>query len=1008
MLVLQQAASSHVPSFIPLLQRPLGEATVLGRDSSCVHVLLNDRQQRNTVSRLHASIRRLPSAYVLSSSGANGVTVNGRKVHTAELSDGDVVVFAPESDRPAELVYKFHADLASAFPAPQPQPQRSQARGAAQNRGRGSEHCRQQPPHPQRSVATPPAGGAASPPSSSQERALMYDARIDEGCPPAVSVFQQRDNPALAPSPPAASDEPPLPLPSSAFPSAADVSWNERWQSALDLPESDEASALHKYAALSTLSSDFLSLARCIGRLLISEFFLDADQQTLRPSGLGGCAGGRKYLVRGLLFKLCNDVRLADGRWLYGGAECDVESANAVGGHELRSAIRLFPFHSSGLRLPMMALVEWCGFTVLAMPRLPIGLQAPPVLGSNDGGRTVHADDPRLNAIVAAAAKELHLAQHTVGQHALYTAGDVEGHVGVDGRYYILDLARCSPPESPATAVGAPGPPESALYRLLRPELLQLLKADGAPPLSCDAFTQWGAADAETHNGRVTDATRLLHSRYLPALAEKLVTGCRSIADRRLADDEDEELASTAPSSSLSQYGATFEPELELQAVGVDVRFLRLSEEMHSHGCSVRHLGALRHHILTRFPHSVRVDEVALLLLVEAVSRALKGLLRQRLRRCVERVRQLSQCADYDAVRATVDFLNLCTAQHSAAAAFWTAEVVTAVRARFGASCIIEEEAAALFAQVSPHLPRVISYLCRTCGLALSPACEASLSSAAVQHEFTAVDVELRVEVRSMTIADYAEARVLLAEAALRPSASSLRLVELAAQIFDRLRHADPFNARYKSEARACRQQLARLREQHQWRPSQSHLSLAREVPAALSLPSHASPSLSALRPPTLTSSSALLRTGLSTGFARFSVSETALSAAPLPPRSASLATNGVFLALPLSTSRATLCRQHNRSRPPTSKEETKQLTSSLLTPPVPASRRQARDVMRGKGSRGLLRVLRGSQREAVVVSARGSARMPRASPPVRRSALYPAANVCDECDRGCGSKEFV
>ena len=380
---------------------------------------------------------------------------------------------------------------------------------------------------------------------------------------------------------------------------------------------------------------------------------------------MGGWAGGKKFVVRGILFKLCNDVQLSNGQWLYGGADCDIQSANKghstghpihlplltplstvqlieltvsllcrsvrqrspspftvlsvsvahlfrclrccvkVGSHELRSAIRMFPYHSIGLRVPMMALIDWCGYRLLAMPLLPLPPSTTPLLGSSDGGNSVHSSDPTLTSIISRIGVDLHLSPHRVGPLTLYTAGDVEGHLGTDGRYYLLDLARCSPPESPALNPTVPA--QSVLYRLLRPELLQLMKADNLPALSCDAFTQWGAQDGDVHNSRVTEATRLLYSRYLPALAEKLVTGHPTFADRQLEDDmEEEEDGESRRGRSLSvasqHYPATFDPDLELQAVGVDnIRFLRLSEELHCHGLNIRHLGtapSLRHHSL--------------------------------------------------------------------------------------------------------------------------------------------------------------------------------------------------------------------------------------------------------------------------------------------------------------------------------------------------------------------------------------------------------------------------
>ena len=69
------------------------------------------------------------------------------------------------------------------------------------------------------------------------------------------------------------------------------------------------------------------------------------------------------------------------------------------------------------------------------------------IYGSCDGGRTVHADDAAFNDIVVEAGRALGVAQHVVGGKRLALAGDVEGHVDAEGRYYLLDLGRCSPPE---------------------------------------------------------------------------------------------------------------------------------------------------------------------------------------------------------------------------------------------------------------------------------------------------------------------------------------------------------------------------------------------------------------------------------------------------------------------------------------------------------------------------------------------------------------------------------
>jgi hypothetical protein len=53
------------------------------------------------------------------------------------------------------------------------------------------------------------------------------------------------------------------------------------------------------------------------------------------------------------------------------------------------------------------------------------------------------------------AAKRLNLKSHIVGfnsnnQVMLHAAGDLEGHLGTDGRFYLIDFGRAFPPEGPS------------------------------------------------------------------------------------------------------------------------------------------------------------------------------------------------------------------------------------------------------------------------------------------------------------------------------------------------------------------------------------------------------------------------------------------------------------------------------------------------------------------------------------------------------------------------------
>jgi len=61
--------------------------------------------------------------------------------------------------------------------------------------------------------------------------------------------------------------------------------------------------------------------------------------------------------------------------------------------------------------------------------------------------RTAHADDPSLNKKMKKAADFINIKGHKIGTTGvtLYGPGDIEGHQGHDGRYYILGISMISP-----------------------------------------------------------------------------------------------------------------------------------------------------------------------------------------------------------------------------------------------------------------------------------------------------------------------------------------------------------------------------------------------------------------------------------------------------------------------------------------------------------------------------------------------------------------------------------
>lgn len=130
-----------------------------------------------------------------------------------------------------------------------------------------------------------------------------------------------------------------------------------------------------------------------------------------------------------------------------------------------------------------MALINYRGYRLVAISVLPID-KSTIIYGSHDGGQHVHAKKPEFNQKMIEAAKMLNLKGHIVGMHKkvlLYSAGDIEGHLGRDNRSYLIDFARVFPPQLKLVKDWKP----RQLYELLRPELVQ----SNPVPLSSDALT---------------------------------------------------------------------------------------------------------------------------------------------------------------------------------------------------------------------------------------------------------------------------------------------------------------------------------------------------------------------------------------------------------------------------------------------------------------------------------------------------------------------------------------
>lgn len=106
----------------------------------------------------------------------------------------------------------------------------------------------------------------------------------------------------------------------------------------------------------------------------------------------------------------------------------------------------IFNLNSSNkILFPLMALVDYRGFRLIAVSVLPISKQTI-VYGSNDAGLTVHKKDPVLNELMKEIGTKLHLKEHGSGRDGVkvFGPGDLEIHLGVKKENFFFEFIAIS------------------------------------------------------------------------------------------------------------------------------------------------------------------------------------------------------------------------------------------------------------------------------------------------------------------------------------------------------------------------------------------------------------------------------------------------------------------------------------------------------------------------------------------------------------------------------------
>ena len=69
------------------------------------------------------------------------------------------------------------------------------------------------------------------------------------------------------------------------------------------MPDITANDRMLKYTRLNSLNKDFIADVTVYAKTIISEYFIE-EGKSIGVREIGGCAGGKKFLWRGVLFKL--------------------------------------------------------------------------------------------------------------------------------------------------------------------------------------------------------------------------------------------------------------------------------------------------------------------------------------------------------------------------------------------------------------------------------------------------------------------------------------------------------------------------------------------------------------------------------------------------------------------------------------------------------------------------------------------------------------------------------
>ena len=371
-------------------------------------------------------------------------------------------------------------------------------------------------------------------------------------------------------------------------------SWVIRVMNAVKLPATTHEESKVKYAEIRSVCSQFIDRATLDAMVIIDEYYLPKHLKTIPvysetnvDGRMGVCGRGIEgktftYEYHNIVYRVCLD----DNGVFNGSDECAAKAA----GRDRLGSLEFFKCHVKTVNVPLTVTVDYHGFRVLAVAKLPTE-----IFSFNDEGELRKVSENMLHGIVSRgdnfvnqgklcnnAMKQigemLNLAPHDVmgfkdiSISKAYVSSELKVYSGYADELYLKDFWRSFPSEAPEATphLNNCSRGQSVYWRQLRPEFCKRYAETCA--LSPDAFCliTMDCKDRDEHLAKVEKATQDLLKVDVFALME--------------------ELSNRNYSLPLSQ------------GLGLD-----LTLEMHCRGINVRHLGYMRYLCWRQIPGTLMV-----------------------------------------------------------------------------------------------------------------------------------------------------------------------------------------------------------------------------------------------------------------------------------------------------------------------------------------------------------------------------------------------------------------